>query len=100
MFEQEDYPKIEVSNRNLPFIVKLPIERHKVTKTLIYNRESLNLVMRKIFIEMGLSLSDLTPVHNMFHDIIPEQSSTPIGWIDLEVSCGSGGNKRREMLTF
>jgi hypothetical protein len=61
---------------------------------------SLNLLMRRTFIEMGLSLADLTPVQDTFHRIIPGQSSTPIGRIDLEVSCGSGENKRRETLTF
>jgi hypothetical protein len=39
-------------------------------------------------------------VHDTFHGIIPRQSSTPIERIDLEVSCGTGENKRREMLTF
>jgi hypothetical protein len=57
-------------------------------------------LMRRTFIEMGLSLADLTPVQDTFHGIIPGQSSMPIGRIDLEVSCGSGENKRREMLTF
>jgi hypothetical protein len=61
---------------------------------------SLNLLMRRTFIEMGLSLADLTPVEETFHGIIPGQSSMPIRRIDLEVSCGSGENKRREMLTF
>jgi hypothetical protein len=61
---------------------------------------SLNLLMRRTFIEMGLSLADLTPVQDTFHGIIPGQSSMPIGRIDLEVSCGSGENKRRETLTF
>jgi hypothetical protein len=36
----------------------------------------------------------------MFHGIIPGQASTPIGCIDLEVSCETGENKHREMLTF
>jgi hypothetical protein len=36
----------------------------------------------------------------MFHGVIPGQSSTPIGWIDLEMSCGTGDNKRKEMLIF
>jgi hypothetical protein len=45
-------------------------------------------------------LADLTPVHDPFHGIILRLSSTPIGCIDLEVSCGTGENKRREMLTF
>jgi hypothetical protein len=61
---------------------------------------SLNLLMRRTFSEMGLSLADLTPVEDTFHGIIPGQSSTPIGRIDLEVFCGSGENKRRETLTF
>jgi hypothetical protein len=39
-------------------------------------------------------------VHDTFHGIIPGQSSTPIGRINLKVSCGTGENKRREMLTF
>jgi hypothetical protein len=71
-----------------------------VAKTLIDNGASLNLIMGKTFIEMSLNLADLTPVHDTFHDVIPGQSSTPIGRIDLEVSCGSGDNKRKEMLIF
>jgi hypothetical protein len=51
-------------------MIKLPIERHKVAKTLINNWDSLNLIMRKTFIEMGLNLKDLTPVQDAFHGII------------------------------
>jgi hypothetical protein len=36
----------------------------------------------------------------MFHGIIPGQASTPIGHIDLKVSCEKGENKHREMMTF
>jgi hypothetical protein len=99
-FGLEDHPTIELSNRKLPFVVKLPIGRHKVAKTLINNGASLNLIMRKTFIEMDLSLVELTQVHDTFNGVIPGQSSTPISRIDLEVSCGSGDNKGREMLTF
>jgi hypothetical protein len=81
-------------------VVKLPIGRHKVAKTLIDNGTLLNLIMRKIFIEMCLNLKDLTPVQDTFHGIIPGQSSTPIGRINLEVSCGTGDNKHKEVLTF
>jgi hypothetical protein len=99
-FGPEDHPVTELSEMNLPPIVKILIERHKVAKTLIDSEASLNLIMRKTFIEMGLKLSDLTHVHDTFHGIIPGQASTPIGCIDLEVSCGSGENKCREMLMF
>jgi hypothetical protein len=57
-------------------------------------------MMRNTFIKMGLNLVDLTPVHDTFHGIIPGKSSTPIRCIDLEVSCRTGENKRREMLPF
>jgi hypothetical protein len=99
-FGLEDHPVTELSERNLPLIVKIPIGRHKVAKILIDSGASLNLIMRRSFIEMGLNLSDLTPVHDTFHGVIPGQTSTPIGRIDLEVSYGTGENKRREMLTF
>ncbi len=99
-FGPEDHPITELSNRNLPFVIKIPIGRHRVAKTMIDSGASLNLLMRRTFIEMGLSLADLTPVQDTFHGIIPGQSSMPVGRIDLEVSCGSGENKRREMLTF
>jgi hypothetical protein len=49
---------------------------------------------------MGLSLAELTPVHDTFHSAISGLSSTPIRHIDLEVSCELGDNKHREMLMF
>jgi hypothetical protein len=99
-FRPEDHPDTELFERNLPLIVKILVGRHKMAKTLIDSGASLNLMMRKTFIEMGLKLSDLTSVHDTFHGIIPGQASTPIGRIDLEVSCGTGENKHGEMLTF
>jgi hypothetical protein len=64
------------------------------------NDASLDLIMRKTFIEMSLNLVDLTPVHDTFHGVMSGQLSTPIGCINLEVSYGMGDNKHREMLTF
>jgi hypothetical protein len=99
-FGLEDHPDTELSERNLSFIIKIPIGRHKVAKMFIDSGAPLNLMMRKTFNEMGLNLANLTLVHDTFHRIIPGQSSTPIGRINLEVSCETGKNKRREMLMF
>jgi hypothetical protein len=99
-FGPEDHLDIELSERNLTFVVKILIGWHKVAKTLIDSGASLNLMMRKTFIKMGLNLAELTPVHDTFHGIILGQSSTPIRHIDLEVSCGMRDNKRMEMLMF
>jgi hypothetical protein len=99
-FRPEDHLFTELSDRNLPFVVKIPIECHKVAKTLIDSGASLNLMMRKTFVEMGLNFDEWTPTHDTFHWIILGQLSTPIGRIDLEVSYGTGENKGREMVTF
>jgi hypothetical protein len=99
-FGPEDHRDTELSERNVLLVIKIPIGQHKVAKTLIDSGASLNLLMRKTFIEMGLKLSNLTPVNDTFHGIILGQASTPIGCINLEVSCGIGENKHREMLTF
>jgi hypothetical protein len=99
-FGSKDHLEIKLSNWNLSFIVKLPIGRYKVAKTLTDIGASFNLIMTMMFIEMSLSLSDLTSVHDTFHGVILGQLSTPIGCIDLKVPCGSGDNKCREMLMF
>jgi hypothetical protein len=70
-FMSQDHPDIEIYDQNLPSVVKLPIGWHKVAKMLIDNGASLNFIMRKTFIEMGLNLKDLTLVHDTFHGIIP-----------------------------
>jgi hypothetical protein len=77
-FRLEDHPNIELSKRNLPFVVKLLIGRHKVAKRLVDNGSTLNLIMRRTFIEMGLNLAELTPIHDTFHGVVPGQWSTPI----------------------
>jgi hypothetical protein len=74
LFEPQDHPDTGLSYRNLLIVVKLPTRRHKVAKTLIDNEASLNLIMRKTFIEMCLNLKDLTPIHDTFHEVIPGQS--------------------------
>jgi hypothetical protein len=94
-FRPEDHPDMELSDRNLLFLVKIPIRGHKEAKTLIDSGDSLTLMMRKTFIKMGLNSVELTPVHDTFHGILPGQSSTPIGCIDLDVSCRSRENKHR-----
>jgi hypothetical protein len=98
--EHDVWRHADLSDRNLSFAVKIPIRCHKVAKTLIDSGASLNLMMRNTFIKMGLNLADLTPVHDTFYGIISGQSSTPIGCIKLEVPCGTGENKHRDMLTF
>jgi hypothetical protein len=59
-FGLEDHSDTKMSERKLLFVVKIPIGWHKVAKTLIDSGASLNLMMRKTFIEMSLNLADLT----------------------------------------
>jgi hypothetical protein len=93
-FGPEDHPDTELSNRNLPFIVKIPIGRHKVAKTLIDCGASLNLMMRKTFIEMGLNLVELTPMHDIFDHpraiVHPHRTRRPGGvlWVTRKQAQG------------
>jgi hypothetical protein len=75
-FRLEHHSKTELSNRNLPFMVKFQIGQHKVAKTLVDNEASLILIMRKTFIKMGLNVTNLTPVHDTFHGV--SQDSHPL----------------------
>jgi hypothetical protein len=75
-FRPENHPDTELSDRNLSFVVKISIEPHKVAKTLIDCGASLNLMMRKTFIVMGLNLVELTPVHDTIMG--PSQGSHPL----------------------
>jgi hypothetical protein len=52
-FGPDDHPVKELTDRNLLFVIKVPIGQQKVTKTLIDNGASLNLIMRKTFIEIA-----------------------------------------------
>jgi hypothetical protein len=52
LFGPKDHPQTELSNWNLPFMVKLLIERHKLAKTMVDNGASLNLIIRKTFIKV------------------------------------------------
>jgi hypothetical protein len=85
-FGPEDHPEIELSERPCHSCLSYRSGWHKVAKILIDNRASLNLIMSKTFIKMCLNLKDLTPIHDMFHEVIPGQSSTSIRCINLEVS--------------
>jgi hypothetical protein len=70
-FRLEDHLDTQLSDRNLPFIIKILIGWRKVAKTLIDSGASLNLMMRKTLIEMGLNLAKLTLMHDTFHGINP-----------------------------
>jgi hypothetical protein len=70
LFGPEGHPDTKLSERNLPFMVKIPIRWHKVAKTLIDSGTSLNLMMWKSFVEMALNLAEFSPVHDTFYRII------------------------------
>ena len=53
-FGHEDHPTTKLNNRNLPFVVKMPIFQHNVAKTLIDSGSALNLLMKHTFEVMRL----------------------------------------------
>jgi hypothetical protein len=99
-FRPNDHPTVELSQMNLPFMVKIPIGMHQVTKILIDNDITLNLIMRHTYLEMNLLLAELQPIDDTFHDVILGVSSKPLSKIDLMVVCGTGETLTFEVVDF
>jgi hypothetical protein len=76
-FRPEDHPVAELSDGILPFLVKILIGCHKVAKTLIDSGASLNLMMRKTFIEMDVNLADVTPCMTLSVESSPGSRPPP-----------------------
>jgi hypothetical protein len=95
-FGPEDYLDTELSERNLSCVVMISIGRHKVVKTLIDSGASLNLMMRKTFIVMGLNLSDLTLY--MTRSTGSSQGSRPLpqGALTWRYLVGQGEQEQRD----
>jgi hypothetical protein len=89
LIRTRDHPTTKLLNRNLRFVVKIHIGKHKVAKTLSDIGATLNLIMRPTYVEMNLLMYVLHPVKATFHDVILGTSTTPFGKSDLMVVYGA-----------
>ena len=72
-----------------PLVLDPVVQGSKLTRVLIDGRSGLNFIFASTLAKMGLNyMSLLTPSKAPFYDIIPGNSSTPIGTVTLSVTFG------------
>ena len=77
------------------------VQGSKLTRVLIDGRSGLNLIFTSTLAKMGLNyMSLLTPSNAPFYDIVPGNSSTPIGSVTLPVTFGTEQNFWTEYIKF
>ena len=72
----------------------------KLTKVLIDNGSSINLLYWDTAVKMGITPNMLTPSRTTFHGIVPGASCSPMGKIRLDTMFGIKQNCRTESLEF
>ena len=84
-----------------PLVLDPVIQGSKLTRVLIDGGSGLKLIFASTLLKMGLNyMSFLMPSKAPFYDIVPGNSSTPIGSIILLVTFGTEQNFRTEYIKF
>ena len=84
-----------------PLVIDPVVQGSKLTRVLIDGGSGLNLIFASTLAKMGLNyMSLLTPSMAPFYDIVPRNSSTPIGSVTLPVTFGTKQNFRTEYIKF
>jgi len=77
------------------------VQGSKLTRILIDGGSRLNLILASTLRKMGLNYKSLlTPSKAPFYDIIPGNSSTPIGTVIVPITFGTEQNFRTEHIKF
>ena len=77
------------------------VQGSKLTRILIDGGSRLNLILASTLRKMGLNYKSLlTPSKAPFYDIIPRNSSTPIGTVIVPITFGTEQNFQTEHIKF
>jgi hypothetical protein len=68
----------------------------RLSKVLIDEGSSLNIIFSKTLESMGYDMTSLVPTQEAFYGIIPSFGSTPIGQVTGPVTSGTRENYRTE----
>nr|ABA97921.1 retrotransposon protein, putative, Ty3-gypsy subclass [Oryza sativa Japonica Group] len=99
-FSEADHPKIATIPGRYSIVVEPTIRNIKLTRVLIDDGSSINLLFASTLDAIGIPRSELTPTDQPFHGITPESSSKTLGKITLPVTFGQADNFQTEQITF
>jgi hypothetical protein len=99
-FDQGDHPDCVPSPRKYPLVVDPVISNVRLTKVLMDEGSSLNIIYAETLGLLEIDLSTIWAGAVPFHGIIPGKRVQPLGQLDLPVCFGTPSNFRTETLTF
>jgi hypothetical protein len=83
-----------------PLVVDPVIDNARLTKVLMDEGSSLNIIYAVTLGLLEIDLSTIQAGATPFHEIVPGKRVQPLGQLDLPVCFGTPSNFRRETLTF
>ncbi|KAI5000682.1 hypothetical protein ZWY2020_010641 [Hordeum vulgare] len=72
----------------------------RFSRVLVEGGSSINILYLDTLLKLGLKETDVLPISTVFHGIVPGQSCSPIGKIQLDVLFGDKAHFRRESIWF
>jgi hypothetical protein len=99
-FDQGDQPDRVPSPGKYPLVVDPVIGNIRLTKVLMDEGSSLNIIYVETLGLLQIDLSSIWVGVAPFHGIIPGKRVQPVGQLDLPVCFGTPSNFRKETLTF
>jgi hypothetical protein len=99
-FDRDDHPDRVPSPGKYPLVVDLVIGNVRLTKVLMDEGSSLNIIYADTLGLLRIDLSSIRAGAAPFHGIIPGKRVHPLGQLDLPVCFGTPSNFRKETLTF
>jgi hypothetical protein len=99
-FDQGDHPDCVPSLGRYSLVVDPVIGNARLTKVLMDEGSSLNIIYAETLGLLGVDLSTIRAGAAPFHGIVPGKRVLPLGQLDLPVCFGTPSNFRKETLTF
>jgi hypothetical protein len=99
-FDQGDHPDYVPSPGRYPLVVDPVIDNARLSKVLMDEGSSLNIIYAETLGLLGIDLSTIRAGAAPFHGIVPGKRVLPLGQLDLPVCFGTPSNFQKETLTF
>jgi hypothetical protein len=99
-FDQGDHPDYVPNPGRYPLIVDPIIGNVRLSKVLMDEGSSLNIIYAETLGLLGVDLSTIRPGVAPFHGIVPGNRVLPLGQLDLPFCFETPSNFRKETLTF
>ena len=87
-FDRTDHPDTVPHPGRYPLVVNLIVGPKRLTKVLMDEGSSHNIMYAKTLNKMGVDRTNLHPTRAPFHGIVPGKQAMPLGQIDLPIIFG------------